>query len=143
MSDHVYRVFIVEDNPGDIWLIQEALRRQGITLELLHYSAADTAIRAMDELKDGDLPHLFLLDYNVPRGSGREILEAAMHNRVLDGVPKAILTSSMASRDRDEALRLGARCFIIKPGNLDDFLEQVGGTIASLLREQAAARVGA
>lgn len=130
-----YRILIVEDNPGDLRLIKEALRYYGIGFELAHYNTADTAISALDRCgREGEgIPHLILLDYNVPRGDGRDILLAAAQNPCLNSVPKAVLTSSISEEDRNQARDLGARCFITKPSDLDGFLTKVGSTIAGLL----------
>lgn len=135
MRSGSYRILIVEDSPADLRLIQEALRTHGIEYELNHYSAADAAIRALANCgNDGAaVPDLILLDYNVPRGEGRDVLAAASQNPALARTPKAVLTSSLAAKDRDQALELGARCFLVKPSELDPFLNEVGSMIANLL----------
>jgi len=133
------RILLVEDNPGDLRLITEALRRQGIQFELQHYEKADDAVRAIENCgRDGaELPDVILVDYNVPRGDARDVLIAAAENAALANVPRAVVTSSLAPEDREHAMKLGARSFIYKPGNLDDFLEHVGNSIAVLLGRRA------
>ncbi len=135
MNPGHYRILVVEDSPADLRLIQEALRTFGIDCELNHYSAADAAISALANCgNDGTaVPDLILLDYNVPRGEGREVLAAAIKNPALAKTPKAVLSSSSAAKDRDQALALGAKCFLVKPCELDPFLNEVGSMIASLL----------
>lgn len=130
-----HRIFLVEDNPGDVFLLGESLRHHGISFELAHYITADAAIAALDRFNQGatDLPHVILLDYNVPRGDGCDILSAAARNPALASVPTVVLTSSMSPNHREHALRAGAGFYIIKPAQLDEFLAQVGGTIAGLL----------
>ena len=129
------RIFLAEDNPADVWLIEEALKRRSIDFQLDHYADAETAIEAVRNCGSGDsqLPDLMLLDYNLPRGHGADILAAAAENPKLASVPKAILTSSLRPAELQQARELGAVCFITKPANLADFLREVGTTVAELL----------
>ena len=144
MTPGVRRILLVEDNPGDRRLIAEALRHHGIEFTLSHYEKADEAARAIETCgHDGkELPELILIDYNLPCGDARDVLTAAAGNPALAHVPRAVVTSSLAPQDREQALRLGARSFIYKPATLDDFLEEVGSSIAALL-EQRAGQAGA
>jgi len=139
MKPGVRRILLVEDNPGDLRLIAEALRHRGIDFALRHYEKADEAARAIESCgSDGkELPDLILIDYNLPCGDARDVLTAAARNPALANVPRAVVTSSLAPQDREHALRLGARSFIYKPATLDDFLEEVGGSIAALLDRRA------
>jgi len=139
MKPGTRRILLVEDNPGDLRLVAEALTQRGIDFELRHYEKADDAVRAIENCgRDGkELPELILVDYNLPCGDARDVLTAAAGNPALAGVPRAVVTSSLAPQDREHALRLGARSFIYKPVTLDDFLEEVGGSIAALLEQHA------
>jgi CheY-like chemotaxis protein len=135
MNKRVQRILLIEDNPGDIRLITEALRLHAIEFDLEHYEKATDAVRAVGRYRPGsaDLPDLILVDYNVPCGDARDILRAAANNQALNDIPRAVLTSSLAPQDRENALQLGAHAFIYKPANLDDFLSKVGNAIAGLL----------
>jgi chemotaxis family two-component system response regulator Rcp1 len=135
-----HRILLIEDNPGDVRLIQESLRMHAVDYSLIHLEKADDAVRAVGGYgPDGaEVPDLILLDYNLPRGDAGDVLTAASKNPALAGIPKAVVTSSLAPKDRAEALRLGADCFINKPADLDGFLTEVGGTIAALLRARRA-----
>ena len=137
MKQELRRIFLVEDNPGDLRLIQEALSLQEIQYDLTHVETADEAIRAINQYgsQAGNVPDLILLDFNIPRGDARDILMAVSKNPALKGIPKAVVTSSVAPRDRQQALDLGAQCFIYKPPDLDAFLAEVGSTIANLLNQ--------
>jgi CheY-like chemotaxis protein len=139
MKPGTRRILLVEDNPGDLRLIAEALSQRGIDFELRHYEKADDAVRAIESCgRDGKaLPELILVDYNLPCGDARDVLVAAAGNPMLAGVPRAVVTSSLAPQDREHALRLGARSFIYKPVTLDDFLEEVGSSVAALLDQRA------
>ncbi len=132
------RIFLAEDNLADVWLIEEALRRQSLAFELDHYLTAEQAIDAAQSCgsEGRPVPDLLLLDYNLPRGNGSEILAAAAKNPNLTNVPKAILSSSLQPAELAEARQLGASCFITKPANLADFFREVGTTVAELLRQR-------
>jgi|SRR5688572_13239401 len=134
------RVFLAEDNVADVWLIEEALKRQSLAFEIDHYTTADEAIKAArNSGSEGNpVPDLILLDYNLPRGHGCDILAAAATNPNLSSVPKAILSSFLQPRELQQALDLGARGFITKPANLDDFLRDVGTKVIALLNEDVA-----
>lgn len=129
-------ILLIEDNPGDVRLIQESLRVHAVEYSLTHVDKADEAIRAVLAcgMEGTAVPDLILLDYNLPRGDAVDVLTAVSKNPALANTPKAVVTSSLAPKDRELALRLGADCFINKPPDLDGFLKEVGGTIAALLR---------
>jgi chemotaxis family two-component system response regulator Rcp1 len=131
-----HHILLVEDNPGDVRLIEEALRMHALDYQLHHYETAEEAIRALNGCGSNgvQIPDLILLDYNVPRGDARDILAAAQKNPALAAVPRAVVTSSVAPKDREQALELGANCFIHKPQDLDSFLAEVGSKIIELLQ---------
>jgi CheY-like chemotaxis protein len=131
------RILLAEDNAADVWLIQEALKRQSLEHEIENYTTAEDAIKAMSRCGYGDagVPDLILLDYNLPRGHGGEVLEAAVANPNLAGVPKAILSSFMQPQEVEKMLKLGVSCFIPKPASLQEFLRDVGAGINSLLKD--------
>ena len=134
MATHL--IFLVEDNPGDVRLIEESLRAQSIDYRLSHYATADVAVSAIARcgVNGVEVPDLILLDYNVPRGDARDILNAASKNPALASIPKLVVSSSVAPKDREQSLAMGADCFINKPLSLDSFLAEVGGKITELLR---------
>lgn len=136
MNSSVRHILLVEDNPGDVRLIEESLRAHDIPYRLTCCDAVDVAVQTVSSYREGDseIPDLVLLDYNLPRGESRAVLTAAMNNPVLTRIPKAVVTSSLAPRDREDALRNGADCFIYKPADLDTFLNEVGSKIAQLLK---------
>ena len=131
------RVFLAEDNVADVWLIEEALKRQSLAFQIDNYPTADEAIKAARDCGPGGtpVPDLILLDYNLPRGHGCDILAAAAENPNLASVPKAILSSFLQPAELQQALDLGASCFITKPANLDDFLRDVGTKVMALLKK--------
>jgi len=134
-EDGAVRILLAEDNRADVWLIEEALRRQSLAYQLDHHLTAADAIDAVKRCGVGDwpVPQLLLLDYNLPGGQGLDILAAAAGNPFLARVPKAILSSFLKPNELQDATRLGASCFIAKPSNLADFLRDVGTKVVALL----------
>ena len=84
--------------------------------------------------RSGRLADLMMLDYNLPRGNGSDILAAASHNPKLAAVPKVIVTSFLQAEELAQALELGASCLITKPVDFEAFMSDVGAKIAELLQ---------
>ncbi|MCU1291292.1 MAG: response regulator receiver protein [Bryobacterales bacterium] len=137
MSERVRKILIVEDNPGDLRLIREALRSKGIKSEIEHYETADAGVRVVRSYRADavNLPEVILLDFNLPAGTAREVLIAIQDNPALANAKKAVLTCSVAPKDREQALAAGADVFVYKPSELDDFLNDVGSAVQTLLGE--------
>ena len=128
------RLVIVEDNPPDVLLVEESLKNLGIDHELTHFSDGHKALEA---LKNGFLqklqPHAVVLDLNVPKINGMEVLERLKEDESLKSVPVIVLTSSMAPDERETARRLGAALYVRKPVDLDDFLKEVGNALRAVV----------
>jgi CheY-like chemotaxis protein len=132
-----FRIFVVEDNAPDVLLIKEALEHHGLAYTLQLYTNGEDAARAIAEAVDA--PDLFLLDLNVPRLHGLELLRIIRELPRVAHVPVAILTSSRAAGDRAESAQLGADAYIVKPIGYTDFKTQVGQAVAELLERKARA----
>lgn len=129
------RIFLAEDNLGDVLLIEEALRRQSLDCEIDHYATAEDAIRAAELCGQGSpVPDLMMLDYNLPRGNGSDILAAASRNPKLAQVPKVIVTSFLQPEELSQAVQLGARGVITKPVDFELFMRDVGSRVTELLQ---------
>jgi two-component system, response regulator len=130
------RIFLAEDNLGDVFLIEEALRRQSLVCEIDHYATAEEAIQAAQLCGDAGIPipDLMMLDYILPRGNGSDILSAASHNPRLARVPKVIVTSFLQAEELAQAVALGASGLITKPVDFESFMSDVGSKIAELLQ---------
>jgi two-component system, chemotaxis family, response regulator Rcp1 len=121
-------VLLVEDNPGDVRLTREALREGKV---FNHLSVARDGEEALAFLRregpyaDAPRPDVILLDLNLPRKDGREVLEAIKADATLRTIPVVILTSSEAERDIARAYELNANCYITKPVDLDQFITVV------------------
>jgi CheY-like chemotaxis protein len=131
------RIFLAEDNLADVLLIEESLKRRSVAYELDHYATAEQAIDGVRSCgsEGHPVPDLIILDYNLPRGNGCEILAVAAKNPRLADVPKAILSSSLRPAEIQEARQLGAIRFITKPAALEDFFKEVGTAVAELLSQ--------
>ena len=117
-------VLLVEDSPGDVRLTQEAFRAANSSV---HINVAGDGEEAMAFLKregvyaDAPRPDLTLLDLNMPRMDGREVLARIKTDDSLKTIPTVILTTSLAEEDIVASYRLHANCYFSKPVQLDDF----------------------
>jgi DNA-binding response OmpR family regulator len=128
------RILLVEDNPADVFLVREALAWNDIKSHLFVVRDGDEAIRLVQEIEhtQSPCPDLVVLDVNLPRKSGFEVLRRFRASVKCGVAPVAILTSSEAPSDRAEAARLGASSYIQKPSNLRDFMS-IGEKLKAIL----------
>ena len=122
-------VLLVEDSPGDVRLTQEAFRDADMSIHL--HVAAD-GVEAMAFLRregahaDAPRPDLILLDLNLPRMDGREVLAQIKGDGSLKTIPTVILTTSESEADIVKSYQLQANCYLSKPVQLDAFEKLVG-----------------
>ena len=127
------RILVVEDNAADVYLIQEALKEHDVPCSLHFTADGRDALQVLTRhAQQGEPPDLILLDLNLPRLSGKEVLRRVRSMRGFDSVPVVILTSSSASDDVDETRRLGADEYIVKPSELGAFMA-IGATLKAIL----------
>lgn len=128
MTLHLMQILLVEDSAADVRLTQEALKDAKILNEL---HVARDGVEAMDFLQQrGDRagaprPDIVILDLNLPRKDGKEVLAEMKGDPDLRSIPVAVLTTSDAEADVLESYDLGANCFLTKPVDLDQFLKVV------------------
>jgi two-component system, chemotaxis family, response regulator Rcp1 len=121
-------VLLVEDSPGDVRLTREAFKDAKVLISL---SVASDGVEAMAFLKregahaEAPRPDLILLDLNLPKKDGREVLEEIKQNPELMSIPVVILTTSASEEDVLRSYRLHANCYITKPVGLEGFLKVV------------------
>jgi CheY-like chemotaxis protein len=120
------RIFLAEDNPADVYLIREAL---GVETRLdVDLLVANDGAEALDYVHGRGpyaslpLPDLIVLDLNLPKSDGTDVLQSIRDSKQFREIPVVILTSSDSPRDRAAAVRLGASGYITKPSDLDAFL---------------------
>lgn len=121
------RVLLVEDNPADVELFQEMLSLGQVAFELSVATDGEEALRILHAADQNTLPQLMILDLNLPRISGKEILNQIKQDELLRMLPVVILSSSDAERDIIESYGLGANCYVLKPVDLADFQSAVRG----------------
>jgi CheY-like chemotaxis protein len=127
------QIVIVEDNNADIILFKEALQAAGIVFDLSRFTDGLDCIESLAASRDHQRPDLIIIDLNLPKSHGFEVLKAVRADSRFDGVPVAILTSSRTLKDQQASFELGANAFITKPIKLDDFLRTVGSSVQALL----------
>jgi CheY-like chemotaxis protein len=121
-------ILLVEDNPGDIRLTQEALKEGKVYHNLWVAKDGEEALamlRRQGEHADVPLPDLIFLDLNLPRIDGREVLARIKEDAELRLIPVIVLTSSEAEADVLKVYNLHANCYVTKPVDLDQFMTVV------------------
>lgn len=121
-------VLLVEDNPGDIRLMREALRDGSTRKKLDAVEDGEEALaylRREAKYADAPKPDLIFLDLNLPKKDGREVLNEIKRDDQLRRIPVVILTTSEAERDVARAYELHANCYIKKPTDLDEYMEVI------------------
>lgn len=125
MNVQPIEILLVEDNPGDIRLTKETLKDARVYNKI---SEVRDGIEALNFLhKEGKyanvvLPDLILLDLNLPKKDGREVLAEIKTDENLKHIPVVVLTTSKAEEDIFESYNMHANCYIIKPVDLEQFI---------------------
>jgi two-component system, chemotaxis family, response regulator Rcp1 len=117
-------ILLVEDNPGDVRLTREALREADVSAELTAVRDGEQALaflRKQGEHAGAPRPDLVLLDLNLPKKNGLEVLEEIKRDPDLRAMPVIMLTTSSSSRDVTACYDRGVNCYVVKPLDLDDF----------------------
>src|SRR6186713_1317914 len=116
-------VLLVEDDPGDVVLIEEAFEHNKVRNSL---QVVGDGVEAMEYLRSAAArPDLVLLDLNLPRKDGREVLAEIKADPELKRIPVVVLTTSKADEDILRSYDLHANCYITKPVDLEQFIEVV------------------
>jgi CheY-like chemotaxis protein len=121
-------ILLVEDNPGDVRLTEEALK-EGKVYNNLHW--AKDGVEALEYLKregkhaHAPRPDIILLDLNLPKKDGREVLAVIKSDDTLKRIPVVVLTTSKAEEDVMRSYSLHANCYVTKPVDLDKFITVV------------------
>lgn len=121
-------LLLVEDNAGDVRLTQEALKEGPVHVTLHVARDGEEALDFLfqrGKFVDAPRPDLILLDLNLPRKNGREVLSEIKSNLDLRSIPVVVMTTSKAKQDIERAYTLNANCYISKPMELDHFLSVI------------------
>jgi CheY-like chemotaxis protein len=124
----VCEVLLVEDNPADARLTQEALREGTMRNNLHHVKDGVEALlflRREGPYENAPMPNVVILDLNMPRKDGRQVLAEMKQDAQLRLIPVVVLTTSEAESDILESYQLNANCYITKPVDLDKFINIV------------------
>lgn len=121
------RLLLVEDSPADVFLVKEALREEGLAFELRLVEDGEAAIEILDQLdsdplKNSHVPNLLLLDLNVPRKSGIQVLERFHQISRCANIPVIVISSSDSPAERQRVIELGACEYFRKPSSLTEFM---------------------
>ena len=125
MGGKALEILLVEDNPADVRLTQEAFRDGKIhnTLAVVKDGVeAMEFLRRQGRFKDVPRPDIILLDLNLPRKDGREVLEEIKSDEILKRIPVVVLTTSKAEEDVVRTYNLHANCYVTKPVDLEKFI---------------------
>lgn len=121
MTTTLHRLLIVDDNPGDIELVRIACEMAGLNVVIESVPDGIEAMRLLSTAaKDKTLPAMVLLDLNMPRANGFEVLDFMCVRHLVDQVPVVVLSTSRQVEDRRRCLALGARAMYSKPESIQD-----------------------
>ena len=121
-------ILLVEDNPGDVRLTREALKEAKV---INHLTVLKDGVEALAFLRheapygDAATPHLILLDLNLPKKDGREVLAEIKADEKLKRIPVVVLTTSQDEQDVFKSYNLHANCYVTKPVDLEQFMTVV------------------
>lgn len=130
-----FQIVLIEDAEPDVFLVREALESAQVKFDLHVIQDGEQAVGYVERLNRGGddaMPHLFLIDLNLPRKSGDKVLEHLRQSEKLGDIPVVILTSSDSPKDRAKATQYQVTAYFRKPSRLEEFLK-LGPLVASLL----------
>jgi len=131
------RIFMAEDNPADVYMLELALKESGVSFELEVAYTGKEALAFLEREKDSARRclDLILLDLNLPQHDGTDILRFVRQEPQLRSIPTVLFTSSDSPKDRLNAMREGADRFIRKPSQLRDYMA-IGTTLKNMLESE-------
>jgi two-component system, chemotaxis family, response regulator Rcp1 len=131
-------ILLAEDNDGDVFLVRRALEKQGLQHELTIARNGEEAIHILDTTgsdPESEVPDLIVLDLNLPKVDGTQVLARIRKTDSLRRTPVIVLTSSDSPKDRESVLELGANLYFRKPTDLQSFMH-LGEVVERILRER-------
>ena len=134
MIDKTFQILVLEDNDGDVFLLKKALANAGVTFQItvIEDGASGLEFARRQGKHAAFVPHLAVLDLNLPKGGGLAVLEAIRMCKDLENLPVVITTSSATSGERAAAEDLKVAQFITKPSALEEYLK-IGAKLNALL----------
>lgn len=134
-----FNILVIEDNTSDVFLLERALHRHHIPFLLTHLRDGGEAlafVRRQGAYANSPRPDLILVDLNLPKIDGGEVVRQIRGARHLDGIPACVWSSSESAQDRASLGRMGASEFIFKPSGLEQFM-LIGKKVKDLLSAAA------
>ena len=127
----LFNVLLIEDNEGDVLLTKVALENTGVPFKLSILDNGESAINFLNKIHatTEDIPDIILLDINLPKKNGHEVLKFIKNNDQIKQIPVVVLTTSSSQKDIDCAYANYASCFITKPSEMDEFLNAVSAIV--------------
>jgi len=122
----MFNILLVEDNQGDVLLTKEAFEESGNNCQLFVVNDGQEAINFLEQISPYtrvESPNLILLDINLPKMNGHEVLKYVKSNSNLKHIPVIILTTSSSEKDISECYSNYANCYITKPNDVADFFK--------------------
>ena len=131
------KVWIVDDNPPDVFLMQLALKRADVPTDVTVLTDGEQAMKRIEQCSQGALPvpDIVLLDLHLPRVGGLRVLKTIRETKPLEHVKVAIFTSSPVSAEDRDGKAVHVERWIQKPPTLEKFLAEIGRTIRDLSKE--------
>lgn len=126
------RVLVIEDNSADVDLLKLAFASHGIKQEIVALDDGEQAIRFLDDLQSKPDVDLVIIDLNIPKHDGIEVLNRYRMHPLMVDVPVAVFTSSGSPAERNRAMTLGVTAYLRKPMELDEYLA-LGATFRDML----------
>jgi len=127
------RILIVEDNPADLFLIREAIEAAGLDADVYVASDGEKAMQFLDDAeRDALAPSLVILDINLPKKHGIDVLQHLRRGRRSSRAVVIVVSTSDSARDRRDAMNFGANEYFRKPSDYDEFLK-LGDRIKELI----------
>ena len=133
-------LLVVEDSPADVFLLREAMKEEGLSCQMEVADDGEMAIRILDNVDAGSqaAPDLLLVDLNVPRQNGTQVLERVRRSPRFGKTPVVMMSTSDTAAERRHAFDLGATEYFCKPSSLTEFM-RLGKLVRRLLEERSAA----
>jgi DNA-binding response OmpR family regulator len=132
------QVLLIEDNRPDALLVRDGLRRRGLDFVLHEIADGEAAADYVERLRSGaDVPYpdVVIMDLNLPKGDGLEILQTFRDCPRLVHTPVIVMTSSESPADRTKVAEMGNTCYFKKPLDLDEFL-RIGAVVQEVLSKK-------
>jgi len=121
-------ILLVEDDPDDVELMQEALESASLEYTMKVINQGDKVISYLETCKN--FPNVIILDLNIPKLHGREVLNLLKTSNHFRSIPVAILTTASSQKEKEQCIHAGADTFLTKPSTVDGFNETINAILA-------------